>query len=127
LGDDHPQFGLGRNSWLSGTSAWMYAVSTKYILGILPAYDGLAINPCIPKAWKEFKVTRKFRGVTYKITVKNPEQISKGVVKLIVNGQELSGNVVPVQTKDCTVEVVLGKNGKMDSLSAQYLEKVAVK
>ena len=22
LGDEHPQFGLGRNSWLSGTASW---------------------------------------------------------------------------------------------------------
>ena len=24
LGDEHPQFGLGRNSWLSGTASWCY-------------------------------------------------------------------------------------------------------
>ena len=33
LGDEHPQFGLGRNSWLSGTSSWMYQAGTQYILG----------------------------------------------------------------------------------------------
>lgn len=120
LGDDHPQFGLGRNSWLSGTSTWMYTVSTKYILGILPVYEGLAINPCIPKAWKEFKVTRKFRGVTYTIIVKNPEGVCRGVKKMVVNGLEVQGNVITPQTKDTTVEVTLGEGGIIDALSAKY-------
>ncbi len=29
LSDEHPQFGLARNSWLSGTSSWMYQAATK--------------------------------------------------------------------------------------------------
>ena len=115
LGDDHPQFGIGRNSWLSGTSTWMYTVSTKYILGILPVYEGLAINPCIPKAWKDFKVTRKFRGVTYTIIVKNPEGVCRGVTKMVVNGSEVKGNIITPQTKDTTVEVTLGKGGIIDT------------
>ena len=49
LADEHPQFGLGRNSWLSGTASWVYHVSTKYILGIRPEHTGLCIDPCIPK------------------------------------------------------------------------------
>jgi len=65
LGDEHPQFGLARNSWLSGTSSWTYQAATKYILGILPTYQGLQINPCIPNDWPGFSVTRLFRGVKY--------------------------------------------------------------
>jgi cellobiose phosphorylase len=41
LGDEHPQFGLGRNSWLSGTATWAYQAATQYILGIQPTYRGL--------------------------------------------------------------------------------------
>lgn len=29
LGDEHPQFGLGRNAWLSGTSSWTYVAGTQ--------------------------------------------------------------------------------------------------
>ncbi|MDR2431461.1 MAG: glycosyl transferase [Candidatus Margulisbacteria bacterium] len=120
LGDDHPQFGLGRNGWLSGTASWMYTVSTRYILGVEPVYAGLRINPCIPKNWPEFKVTRIFRGQTYRITVKNPEKVSKGVKKILVDGQEISGLIIPVQNQDVNVEVILGKNGALDELSRQY-------
>jgi len=120
LGDDHPQFGLARNSWLSGTASWMYTVSTKYILGVIPTYEGLQINPCIPQDWPEFKITRVYRGVTYRITVKNPEKVSKGVKKILVDGKEVKGIVVPVQKKDANVEVIMGKGGETDDLSKVY-------
>ena len=38
LGDEHPQFGLARNSWLTGTASWAYQAATQHILGIRPDY-----------------------------------------------------------------------------------------
>jgi cellobiose phosphorylase len=110
LGDEHPQFGLARNSWLSGTSAWTYTAATKFILGVQPTYDGLAVDPCIPTAWGEYSVTRQFRGATYEITVKNPKHVSKGVGELRVDGRVVKGNVVPVADAGSRVrvEVTLG-------------------
>ena len=96
LGDEHPQFGLARNTWLSGTSSWMYQAATQAILGIKPNYGGLEINPCIPKNWPVFSATRKFRGVVYKITVNNPQGLSKGKIELKVNGKTIAGQIVPV-------------------------------
>jgi len=95
LGDEHRQFGLGRNSWLSGTASWMYQAGTKYILGIKPAIEGLEINPCIPEEWDGFQAERKFRRNIYKIDVKNPDHISKGIKSIIVDGKEISGTVIP--------------------------------
>jgi cellobiose phosphorylase len=95
LGDEHPQFGLGRNSWLSGTSSWMYQAGTQYMLGVRATYDGLLIDPCIPCAWKGFKVTRQARGATYLIEVRNPDRVSKGVTRIEVDGRPIAGNIVP--------------------------------
>jgi cellobiose phosphorylase len=109
LGDEHPQFGLGRNSWLSGTSSWMYRAATQHILGIRPVLDGLKIDPCIPEDWEGFTVQRRFRGCSYKIEVKNPEAVSKGVKSLIVDGMTVEGQIVPLsKKKECKVEVILG-------------------
>lgn len=110
LGDEHPQFGLGRNSWLSGTASWMYQAGTKYILGIKPALDGLEINPCIPNEWDGFTAVRKFRGKVYHIDVKNPDHISRGIKSIKVNGKEISENVIPVQIgQTISVQVIMGK------------------
>jgi cellobiose phosphorylase len=95
LGDEHPQFGLGRNSWLSGTASWAYQAATQYILGIMPAYMGLQINPCIPQRWNGFSVSRQYKGSEYRITVQNPTHCSKGVKSVQVDGRLIEGNIVP--------------------------------
>ncbi|WP_278182537.1 GH36-type glycosyl hydrolase domain-containing protein [Vibrio misgurnus] len=109
LGDEHPQFGLGRNAWLSGTSSWTYIAGTQWILGVRPEIDGLIVDPCIPSAWPEFRVKRQFRGATYHIHVTNPNKVSKGVAELRVNGERITGNKVPVFTQgEHQIEVRLG-------------------
>jgi len=109
LGDEHPQFGLGRNGWLSGTSSWTYQAATQWILGVRSSFQGLVVDPCIPKAWDGFEVTRLWRGATYKITVKNPTHISKGVKSMKVDGKAVEGNVAPVFTSgEHIVEVIMG-------------------
>ncbi|MBF0196975.1 MAG: glycosyl transferase [Planctomycetes bacterium] len=110
LGDEHPGFGLARNTWLSGTSSWMYQAATQYILGIRPSHQGLLIDPCIPSEWPSYKVMRKYRGKSYDITVLNPNGVNKGVAQIKVNGQEIEGKVIPLDSEGdyLSVEVVLG-------------------
>lgn len=110
LGDEHPQFGLARNSWLSGTASWMYQASTKYILGIQPTYQGLQIDPCIPADWEGFTVQRIYRGAYYLIAVKNPAHVSRGVKTVTVDGQKLTNRIIPIFNDNGThnVEVILG-------------------
>jgi cellobiose phosphorylase len=96
LGDEHPQFGLARNSWLSGTASWVYQAATKFILGVKADYDGLIIDPCIPKTWDEVSITKEFRKATYSITIKNPNNISKGISHMIVDGKEMNINKAPI-------------------------------
>ncbi|MDI6784338.1 MAG: hypothetical protein QME64_09630, partial [bacterium] len=76
---EHPMFGQASHSWLTGTAAWMLRDGLDHILGVKPTYTGLLIDPCIPKHWKEYTITRKFRGATYNITVKNPKGVNRGV------------------------------------------------
>ena len=103
--------GEAKNSWLSGTASWNFYAITQYILGVKPAYNGLAIDPCIPSTWNGFKMIRKFRGATYTIEVENPMNISKGVKTIFVNGKEIDSNIIPLQeeNKEHTVKVIMGK------------------
>ncbi|HTX93112.1 MAG TPA: glycosyl hydrolase family 65 protein [Anaerolineales bacterium] len=111
LGDEHPNFGLARNSWLSGTSSWCYQAGTQWILGVRPDYGGLRIDPCIPSGWDGFTVTRRFRGQVYNIVVHNPERVSKGVIRMVVDGKEVSGNLIAPGgvANEHRVEIWLGK------------------
>jgi cellobiose phosphorylase len=106
-----PTPGEAKNSWLTGTAAWSFVVASQYILGVRPDFQGLIVDPCIPKSWKGFSVTRKFRGVTYFIEVKNPKSKSKGVKSLLIDGIKVPGNTIPLPTDGRTevkVQVTLG-------------------
>ncbi len=105
LGKEHPQFGIGRNSWLSGTAAWNMVASSQYILGIRADYDALVVDPCIPSSWDGFKVRREFRGAVYHVEVKNPGHVCKGVKKILLNGKEVKK--IPVQPEGSSVQIIV--------------------
>ncbi|MCL1866864.1 MAG: glycosyl transferase [Oscillospiraceae bacterium] len=108
-GKDAQRYGEAKNSWLTGTAAWNFVAISQYILGIHPQYDGLKIDPSIPKEWDGFTLTRVFRGATYNITVKNPDHVCKGVVKMTVDGNPKEGNVVGVFASGVhEIEIILG-------------------
>lgn len=70
-GKDSAKPGEAKNSWLTGTAAWNFYAITQYILGIRPEYDGLRIDPKIPKELTTVKAVRKFRGAIYNISIEN--------------------------------------------------------
>lgn len=107
-GKDAARPGEGKNSWLTGTAAWMWYTVSEFILGIKPSYNGLTIDPCLPTSAKEYEVCRKFRGAEYIIKVKNPKRVNKGVRSLLLDGQRMEGNTVPFSEGRHTVEVVMG-------------------
>jgi cellobiose phosphorylase len=109
-GKDAGRHGEAKNSWLTGTAAWNFVAVSQWILGIRPDYDGLIIDPCIPSDWNGFTVTRKFRGATYRITVKNPSHVNKGIKSLVVDGAAVEGNLVKAFTDggEHKVEAVMG-------------------
>jgi cellobiose phosphorylase len=106
-GKDAAVYGEAKNSWLTGAAAWSFIVISQAILGIKPDYQGLLIDPCIPKNWKGYSITRLYRGVKYHITVKNPDGISKGIKRLSVNGKSVKGNLIPYKKENEEVKVIV--------------------
>jgi cellobiose phosphorylase len=92
-GKDAVRHGEAKNSWLTGTAAWNFVAASQYLLGVRPEFEGLWVRPCIGTEIPEFTVTRKCRGATYNIKVKNVR--GNGDVKLSVNGKAITGNLVP--------------------------------
>ncbi|WP_420038282.1 GH36-type glycosyl hydrolase domain-containing protein [Sulfidibacter corallicola] len=112
-GKEAARAGEAKNSWLTGTAAWSYYAMTQFILGIRPDFDGLRIDPCIPRRWSGFQVTREFRGATYHIDILNPSRVSKGVAAITVDGESVSGNLLPVFAAGSVhrVQVTMGRDG----------------
>ncbi len=105
-GPDSPVHGEAKNSWLTGTAAWNLVAITQWILGIRPEHDGLRVDPCLPAGWEGFTAERRFRGATYRIEVRKPAGVRGRVSSLVVDGEAVDGNVVPLAPIGATVEVV---------------------
>ena len=103
----NPRYGSSRLPWLSGTASWAYYTAAQFILGIQPEYYGLRIDPCIPSDWKEIKVTRTFRQKNFNITIKNLNGSQKGVKKIVMNGKEIDGNLIPLNIMKDSNDVVV--------------------
>ena len=109
-GRDAKFHGEAKNSWLTGTAAWTFVNISQYILGVYPTHTGLSINPCIPKGFGDFSITRQFREGTYYIQVKNPSNVEKGIASMIVDGNSIEGNIIPYEKgkTEYHVEVTMG-------------------
>ena len=108
-GPTHPQYGLGRNAWLTGAAAWAYVAATQWILGIRPTYRGLRVAPVLPAAWSGYAARRRFREVSYEITVRREGPGSSAALR--VDGRAVEGDVVPLPspgTERVVVELLLG-------------------
>jgi cellobiose phosphorylase len=104
-GRDAPTHGEAKNSWLTGAAAWNYVAITQWILGIRPEHDGLRIDPVIPASWTGFSATRRFRGATYRITVRKPAGTCGRVRRLTADGTVIEGNLLPAAPAGAVVEV----------------------
>lgn len=106
-GADAKFHGEAKNSWLTGTAAWTFVNVSQHILGVYPTHKGLSIDPCVPKGFGDFELTRKFREGTYNIKVVNPDNVEKGVKSVTVDGTTLEGCVVPYEKGKTEYNVVV--------------------
>ena len=84
-------------------AAWTFVAASQYLLGIRPEHEGLRVSPCLPAEIPEFTVTRRCRGATYSIHVKNSGK--GGRAQLRVNGKPIDGEVVPWARAGASVDI----------------------
>ena len=106
-GADAKFHGEAKNSWLTGTAAWTFVNVSQHILGVYPTHKGLSIDPCVPKGFGDFELTRKFREGTYNIKVVNPDNVEKGVKSITVDGKPVDGCVVPYEKGKTQYDVIV--------------------
>ena len=85
--------GRGGWTWYTGSSSWFYIAGIEFILGINIKGNILSLNPCIPKAWKEFNVKYKFQDSIYNIKVINPNGKNVGVTKITLDEEEIENSI----------------------------------
>ena len=72
----------------------------------------LHLDPCIPRAWSRLDLVYRYKSARYEIAVENPRGISRGVVRIEIDGVEQPGTGahIPLADDGAThrVRVVLG-------------------
>jgi cyclic beta-1,2-glucan synthetase len=85
-----PHTGRGGWTWYTGSASWMYRAGLEWILGFKLRGNRLLIDPCIPRAWREFEIVYKRGSATYNLIVENPHGLSRGIAKIEVDGEQLA-------------------------------------
>jgi len=89
-----PHTGRGGWSWYTGSAGWMYQAGIKWIIGISKKGNRLSFNPVIPPEWDSLSVVYVFGDTQYHIDIKNPERLSCGHIKVILDGVDMKGNEI---------------------------------
>ncbi len=103
-GKASPRHGEAKNSWLTGTAAWNFIAVSQWILGVRPDFDGLRIEPCLPASFTDVRITRVFRGCTFRIRVTRTRRA--GGQRILVNGAPHAGSVVAPGAPGTELDVV---------------------
>ena len=108
-GKDSPHFGRSHVHWLTGTASTVMVGCVEGILGMRPDFYGLRIAPSIPKAWDQSTTEKDFRGKHLHIEVVNPDHKESGCTKLVVNGEVMDDNYIPVEkmTDQTTIQLYM--------------------
>jgi len=110
-----PHTGRGGWTWYTGSAAWFHRVVVRDICGLKTiAADGmryLEIAPCVPKSWTSYKMTYRFGESTYRIDVRNPRGVNRGVARVTLDGVELAEGRVPLADDGVTHEVIVAMLG----------------
>ncbi len=94
------RYGTPGQSWRTASGQWLQKAVVNYVFGLMPQMEGLKINPCLPKSWKECKIKKVFRGCTYNIKYING---GTEIKEIIVNGKKFEGDVLPMENAEVLV------------------------
>lgn len=88
----------------------MYRLGIEVILGIKKLGRALVFDPCIPRAWPGYKVNYRFGTTHYKIEVQNPQHVNRGIQQILLDGKQISNNLVPLEDdgQPHEVQIVMG-------------------
>ena len=108
---EHPTSNQASHSWLTGSAVWMLRTGVDRILGFKTSFDGVTIDPHIPRDWRGFTATRVFRGVTLTLRVENPNGVERGVARMTIDGEPAESNVIAIDAYEKNalyIEATLG-------------------
>jgi len=81
-----PHVGRGGWTWYTGSAGWMQRAGIESILGLRMQGAAIHLDPCIPKSWRKFEMTVRYRSARYEVLVENPDGVSRGILSAQLDG-----------------------------------------
>ena len=100
------RYGTPGQSWRTAAGQWFQKALVNYVFGLQPEMEGLRIDPCLPPSWKITSIDKVFRNTTYHITYENN---GTNLKKILLDGKEIQGNILPLIEGEAEVLVVTGE------------------
>jgi cellobiose phosphorylase len=87
VGPSHPSFGTNLYSNFTGSANW-YLKTVDRMIGVLADFDGLRVDPTAPRAWREYRLRKQYRGRDFHFHFHHESGRSM-VRSVAVNGESL--------------------------------------
>ncbi|MCC2669817.1 MAG: cellobiose phosphorylase, partial [Armatimonadetes bacterium] len=102
-----PHTGRGGWTWYTGSASWMYRIGLETLLGFRREGDAFTMEPCIPGSWPGFELSCTYQGARYRVRVRNPNGVERGVSRVTLDGALCEGGRVPLVADGGEHEVVV--------------------
>lgn len=83
--------GRGGWSWYTGSSAWLYQIGIRYLLGLSISEAGIKITPRVPDSWKTYTINAKLKNINLEIIVSPKEDEAS----IHINGRKSDSDLIP--------------------------------
>ncbi len=105
-----PHVGRGGWTWYTGSAGWMYRAGLEWILGFRLRGTTLHLDPCIPRAWRGYKISFRYHSARYQLSVQNPHGVTSGISRVTLDGKPCPLAAIPLASdgQTHTIDVVLG-------------------
>ena len=84
-----PHVGQGGWTWYTGSAGWMYRAGLESILGFYVEGTTLRLDPCVPRAWRDFEIVFCHHTTQYEVFVENHAGVCRGIARLELDDQAL--------------------------------------
>jgi cyclic beta-1,2-glucan synthetase len=95
-----PHSGRSGWTWYTGSAGWMYRAAVEWLLGVRLRGASLFVDPCIPRTWSGFSITFRYHSARYEVRVENPHGVTRGVVRIEIDGAPVTAEPAGVSLVD---------------------------
>jgi len=82
--------------WWSATCDWLLQLMVEWVYGARATYEGIKIDPCLPRTCNNARIIRNFRGASYDIEFKKIQNSHGNKMLIEADGKAIENGMLPI-------------------------------